>query len=72
MFPSGLSRSGPVRAGRGLNPRPESSTPARAEEQPTESRNQLKDSSRGCLSGFEIAGRHLAGMERSDLVLVGG
>ena len=58
-------------AGRGLNPRPERSTHAKAGEQRTENMNQLKDSLRGrTFSGFGITGEHLAGMELSDLVPV--
>ena len=53
-------------AGRGLHPRPERSTPAKAEEQQTENKNQLKDSFRGCLSGFGIADGYLAWVDHSD------
>ena len=51
----------PVCAGRGLNPRPESSTHARAEEQRTERRNQLKDSSRGMFFRIWNCGKPFSG-----------
>ena len=64
-----LCRSVPVGgppngAGRGLNPRPERSTHAKAGEQRLESRNQ-KIHFGECLSAFGIAGEHLAGVELS-------
>ena len=53
-------------AGRGLNPRPERSTHAKAGEQRTENRNQYKRFiSGGCFSGFGIAGGYLAGVDHS-------
>ena len=58
----GAFRSGvQLYAGRGLNPRPERSTHAKAGEQSPENRNQRFIS--GCFSGFGIGGGYLAGAQ---------
>ena len=68
-----FSRDGAFRprAGRGLHPRPERSTHAKAEKQKSESGNQ-KIHFGECLAAFGIAGEHSAGMELSGLEPVGG
>ena len=68
-----FSRDGTFRprAGRGLHPRPERSTHAKAEKQKSESGNQ-KIHFGECLAAFGIAGEHSAGMELSGLEPVGG